>query len=137
MPGAHRIGVTMSRALRDIADKRVAVTHRDRPSAPRLAGPAIVEVTVEKVPVNTFWVMLPTIGITKKGIEWRPIEDIDPESTRWVEANRDMLLQEGILRTRKGYKVTKVTETTQRYDDGAVEVTTSRAPTVMQYGAWV
>jgi hypothetical protein len=127
----------MSRSLRDLADKRVAVTHRDRPKQPRLAGPAIVEVRTERIPINTFWVMLPTIGITKRGMEWRPVEDIDAESALWVDRNREMLLREGILRTRKGYRVTQVTETTHRYDDGAVEVTTSRAPTVIQYGAWV
>lgn len=96
-----------------------------------------MEVRTERVPVSTFWIMLSTIGITKRGSEWRPVEEIDPDSADWIKRNRDMLLSEGILRTRKGFRVTKVTETTHRYDDGAVEVTTSRAPTVMQYGAWV
>lgn len=137
MSGVHRIGVTMSRSLKELADRRVGVTHRSRPSAPRLAGPAIVEVRTERVPINTWWIMQSTIGMTLRGMEWRPVEEIDSESALWVERNRDMLLREGILRTRKGYKVTQVTETTHRYDDGAVEVTTSRAPTVIQYGAWV
>jgi len=96
-----------------------------------------VEVRTERVPINTFWVMLPTIGITKRGMEWRPVEDIDADSAQWVDRNREMLLQEGILRTRKGFRVTKVTETTHRYDDGSVEVATSSAPTVIEYGAWV
>ena len=135
--GGRRIGVTMSRALRDLAERRVAVTHRKQPQQSRLAGPAVVEVRTERVPMYTFWIMLSTIDITKRGAEWRPVEDIDAESALWVERNREMLLSEGILRTRKGFKVTKVTETTHRYDDGAVEVTTSTAPTVIEYGAWV
>lgn len=127
----------MTRSLRDLADRRVAVTHRQKRPSPRLAGPAVVEVRTERIPVQTFWVMQSTIGMTKRGMEWRPVEDIDSESALWVERNREMLLREGILRTRKGYKVTKVTETTHRYDDGAVEVTTTSAPTAIEYGAWV
>lgn len=127
----------MSRSYRELADKRIGVTNRQRPPQPRLAGPAIVEVRTERVPVNTYWIMLSTIDITKRGMEWRPVQDIDPVSAQWIDSNRDMLLREGLLRVRKGFKVTRITETTHRYDDGAVEVTTSSAPTVIEYGAWV